>query len=189
MGDVVEPLGAQFKTPSAALGSTIPSSLSAKWSFARATKAGIAFKRGLSTRGQVTSQSLRGARQEAWDSLRRRLTPAVSIGFRPLGIRPLGNGGLRFTFWEWLEPSVVTVPAAPAALITTAKSASRPSAGRVSVRLTSDDRLAGQIAAHAEQRRRAGERPHVAYLTDAARQEAERLRMGRGQSNRRDRGP
>jgi phage head maturation protease len=42
---------------------------------------------------------------------------AVSIGFRPLKSEPLRTGGQKFTKWELLELSIVSVPANPSALI------------------------------------------------------------------------
>jgi uncharacterized protein len=43
---------------------------------------------------------------------------AVSVGFLPVSRKPLPGGGWRFTEWELLELSVVSVPANPSALIT-----------------------------------------------------------------------
>ena len=43
---------------------------------------------------------------------------AVSVGFLALAWEPLPQGGLRFTEWELLELSIVSVPANPAAIIT-----------------------------------------------------------------------
>lgn len=45
---------------------------------------------------------------------------AVSVGFLPIKYRPLDNDkfGLRYTEWELVELSLVSVPANPAALIT-----------------------------------------------------------------------
>jgi HK97 family phage prohead protease len=44
---------------------------------------------------------------------------AVSVGFLPLKQEPIGNtGGWKFTQWELLELSVVSVPANPSALVT-----------------------------------------------------------------------
>lgn len=62
---------------------------------------------------------------EAWHSVKYRLLGAVSIGFRALedGVELLKSGGLRFTKWEMLELSLVSVPANPDALIQSFKSA------------------------------------------------------------------
>jgi HK97 family phage prohead protease len=42
---------------------------------------------------------------------------ATSIGFNPIESEPLKGGGIRYTKWELLELSIVSVPANPAALI------------------------------------------------------------------------
>jgi HK97 family phage prohead protease len=43
---------------------------------------------------------------------------AVSVGFLPLEWEPIRGAGLRFTSWELLELSCVSVPANPSALVT-----------------------------------------------------------------------
>jgi uncharacterized protein len=43
---------------------------------------------------------------------------AVSVGFLPLEWEPIRGAGLRFTSWEMLELSCVSVPANPSALVT-----------------------------------------------------------------------
>jgi HK97 family phage prohead protease len=43
---------------------------------------------------------------------------AVSVGFLPIERVPLDSGGYRYTVWELLEISCVSVPANPAALVT-----------------------------------------------------------------------
>ncbi len=43
---------------------------------------------------------------------------AVSVGFLPLARKPLDGGGWRYTAWEMLELSIVSVPANPSALVT-----------------------------------------------------------------------
>jgi HK97 family phage prohead protease len=42
---------------------------------------------------------------------------AVSVGFNPIEAEPIKGGGVRYTEWELLELSVVTVPANPNALV------------------------------------------------------------------------
>ncbi|WP_298311442.1 phage major capsid protein [Reyranella sp.] len=58
----------------------------------------------------------------AWSLVKNGLRKAVSIGFSAKDFDILPNGGLKFTSWEWLELSAVTVPAAPGARITNIKS-------------------------------------------------------------------
>lgn len=55
---------------------------------------------------------------EAWQSVKARLIRSVSIGFRPTSPgEPLRTGGRKYTDFEVLELSLVTVPALPAAAI------------------------------------------------------------------------
>jgi phage head maturation protease len=42
---------------------------------------------------------------------------AVSVGFMPISYEPLRGGGLRFTKWDLVELSLVSVPANPNALV------------------------------------------------------------------------
>jgi hypothetical protein len=62
---------------------------------------------------------------DAWEMVKSGLRAACSIGFRPLEYEPLAGGGLRFTKWEILELSLVSVPCAPGATIDTIKSFDR----------------------------------------------------------------
>lgn len=62
---------------------------------------------------------------DAWEMVKSGLRAACSIGFRPLEYEPLPGGGLRFTKWEILELSLVSVPAAPGATIDSIKSFDR----------------------------------------------------------------
>lgn len=57
-----------------------------------------------------------------WDAVKMRLTTGLSIGFRSLEDEPIkGTRGLRFKEWEWLELSIVTIPANAQASITSVK--------------------------------------------------------------------
>lgn len=58
-----------------------------------------------------------GKSDEAWRMIEAGLVDSYSIGFKPDKGEPLPSGGLRFTSWELLEISVVTIPADPAAKI------------------------------------------------------------------------
>jgi HK97 family phage prohead protease len=50
--------------------------------------------------------------------LKARVLGAVSVGFLPISRTPLGSGGWRYTKWELIELSVVSLPANPSALVT-----------------------------------------------------------------------
>lgn len=128
MGDIVESLGASYVLPlpflldhnhTKAIGSVLEASVSGK---------GIRF------RAQVAKIDTPGAAKDlvdsGWQMIKNGLRRAVSIGFRPIEWKDIpasGNapGGVRFTKWEWLELSAVSVPANADAQITGVKAAPR----------------------------------------------------------------
>lgn len=122
MGDVVEPMGAKFKTPMPLLLYHKNDQPVGVVEFAKPTKAGIPFRATLPIIPEAGT--LRDRVDEAWQSVKYRMIGAVSIGFQALedGIELLKSGGLRFTQWEWLELSLVTVPAQAEAVIQSFKS-------------------------------------------------------------------
>ena len=122
MGDSVDPMGAKFQTPMPLLlnhDSTLPVG---SVTFAKATKTGIPFE---ATLPNVTESGVIKDRvDEAWHSLKYGLIGAVSIGFRAMekGYETMKNGGILFKEWEWMELSLVAIPANPEAVITGIKS-------------------------------------------------------------------
>lgn len=122
MGDVVEPMGANFVTPMPLLWQHDSKAPVGRMVSAKATKQGIPFEARIP---KVTEPGrLKDRIDEAIHSLKYGLVAAVSIGFRALadGIELLKSGGLRFLKWEWLELSLVTIPANGDATITSFKS-------------------------------------------------------------------
>lgn len=121
VGDSVDPMGAKFQTPMPLLlyhDSTLPVG---NVTFAKPNKSGIPFTARLpkvSEPGVVKDRV-----DEAWHSLKYKLIGAVSIGFNAVeaGVERLKDGGLRFNEWEWLELSLVSIPANPDAVITGVK--------------------------------------------------------------------
>lgn len=89
------------------------------------TKAVVSPK-GIQFEAQVAKIDEPGPLQEdcdrAWQSAKAKLVRAVSIGFSPLSFEIMKDGGYKFTEWEWLELSLVTIPANSEALISTVKS-------------------------------------------------------------------
>ncbi|HWB15902.1 MAG TPA: HK97 family phage prohead protease [Vicinamibacterales bacterium] len=64
---------------------------------------------------------------------------AASVGFRPLAWDPLGTGGYRYTKWELLEWSIVSVPANPhATRLVKSLSIYHPDESVVAVEFTDD---------------------------------------------------
>ena len=133
MGDVVEPMGAQFKTPMPFMLYHDAERPVGNVTFAKPTEKGIPFKAEL----PIVKEPgvIQDRVNEAIHSLKYKLIGAVSIGFQGIegAIERLKTGGLRFKQWEWLELSLVTIPANPDAVITGMKSldaALRAASGR-----------------------------------------------------------
>ncbi len=123
MDDIVEPSGAEYKLPLALL-----------WQHDRMLPVGTiltakATKAGIEVRGSIpkvdSPQGLAARLEEAWQSVKLQLVRGLSIGFRPLEYSFMDNGGIHFTKWEWLELSLVTIPANAEATITSIKSFDR----------------------------------------------------------------
>jgi HK97 family phage major capsid protein/HK97 family phage prohead protease len=122
MGDIVEPLGAKFKTPMPLLWQHDSQQPVGRVEFAKPTAKGIPYRAHLPKVAEPGR--LKDRIDEAVQSIRYRVVAAVSIGFRALanGVEQMKDGGLRFKEWEWLELSLVTIPANAEASITSIKS-------------------------------------------------------------------
>lgn len=122
MGDVVEPMGAKFVTPMPLLLQHDANLPVGNMTFAEPTPKGIPFK----ARLPIVKEpgTVKNRVDEAIHSLRYELITAVSIGFRAIegAVERMKTGGMRFKEWEWLELSLVTVPAQSQAVITAIKS-------------------------------------------------------------------
>ena len=121
MGDIVDPKGAIFKTPLPLLWQHKSDQPIGHVTSAHVTADGIA----------ITAQIAKGVLpriEEAWALIKSGLVRGLSIGFRatedPEQIK--GTFGLKFTKWEWLELSAVTIPANADASIQTIKSIDLP---------------------------------------------------------------
>lgn len=121
MGDVVEPMGARFKTPMPLLWQHRHDSPVGNVTFAKPTKNGIPFEAELPIIKEAGR--LKERVDEAIQSVRYGLVAAVSIGFSAVSdaIERIETG-LRFKEWEWLELSLVTIPANAEATITAIRS-------------------------------------------------------------------
>jgi HK97 family phage prohead protease len=122
-GDIVNPMGAKFATPMPLLWQHDAQKPVGTVEFAKPTKAGIPFRARLAKIEEPGT--LKDRVDEAWQSLKAKLVRAVSIGFRSLKHSYLENGGIEFSEWEWLELSLVTIPANADATITSIKSIDR----------------------------------------------------------------
>jgi HK97 family phage major capsid protein len=121
MGDIVEPLGAKFKLPMALLWMHLSQKPVGLVTFAKPTKDGIPYVAKLPKVKEAGT--LKDRIEEAVQSIKYKLVAAVSIGFASVEgkVEMLKNGGLRFLEWEWLELSLVTIPANAEATIDSIK--------------------------------------------------------------------
>jgi len=112
IGDIVEPLGAKFTLPMPLLWQHESKEAAVgRVEFAQVTKDGIPFRAVLP---HVTEEGELKKRVDlAIHSLKYRLVGAVSIGFHAIkgAVEALKSGGLRFNEWEWVELSLVNIPA------------------------------------------------------------------------------
>lgn len=121
MEDVVEPEGAQFKLPMPLLFQHDASQPIGHVTDAKVSKAGIEITAKM-TRINEPGR-LKDRLDEAWQSIKSGLVSGLSIGFKPLEHEIIkGTNGLRFTKWDWLELSAVTIPANAEATIQFVKS-------------------------------------------------------------------
>jgi HK97 family phage major capsid protein/HK97 family phage prohead protease len=121
MGDVVEPKGAKFRLPMPLLWQHQHDKPVGKVNFAAPTSTGIPFRAAIPKIAEAGT--LKDRVDEARHSIKAGLITAVSIGFRAISgaVEQLKTGGLRFKEWEWLELSLVTIPANSEATIQTVK--------------------------------------------------------------------
>jgi len=117
VGDVVEPSGAVFKTPMPLLWQHRADEPIGE---VRAVKVD---KQGIHVRAYIP-KGITPRIDEAWALIKAGLVRGLSIGFKPLAFEPVSKdpfSGQRFTKWEWLELSAVTIPANMDASITAIK--------------------------------------------------------------------
>lgn len=124
-GDIVEPKGAIFKAPMPLLWQHDSHKPIGHVTFAKFTKEGIPFKAEIPKVAEAGN--LKDRIDEAIQSLKYKLISAVSIGFNPIDFDFMDDGGIHFKAWEWLELSLVTIPANRDAQIELVKSLDRQS--------------------------------------------------------------
>jgi HK97 family phage major capsid protein/HK97 family phage prohead protease len=126
MGDQVVSTGAKFKLPMPLLWQHDSHKPVGSVTFAAPTAKGIPFK---ATLPKITEPgTLKDRVDEAIHSIKYKLVAAVSIGFNAIkgGYEYLeGNAGIKFNEWEWLELSLVTIPANAEATLKQIKSIDR----------------------------------------------------------------
>ena len=110
--------------------------------------------KGIRFRARIAKIAEPGAAKDlvdkAWSLVSNGLRAAVSIGFRPLEMEPLATGGLLFKRWEWMELSLVAVPANADATIDTIKRYDREARLKANpARVVKLDRPVGTAMYHA----------------------------------------
>jgi HK97 family phage prohead protease len=121
-GDVVESEGAEFALPLPLLWQHNASQPVGHVLEAKPTKKNIKVK-GVIAKLDAAG-TLKDRLDEAWHSLKLGLVRHLSVGFNPLEFSRIEDSekfGLKFTRWEWLELSLVTIPANADASITSIK--------------------------------------------------------------------
>lgn len=121
MGDIVEPKGAVFKLPIPLLWQHRSDQPIGHVVSARVTRDGISVSAKLAKVAE--SGTLKDRLDEAWQSLKTGLVRGLSIGFNPIGDpeKIENTYSYKFSKWEWLELSAVTIPANADASIQTVK--------------------------------------------------------------------
>lgn len=120
MGDIVDPMGAVFKLPMPLLLDHDSRQSVGHVTFAKPNKSGIPFKATIQSTDEPGE--VKELLDKAWQLVKLKLRAAVSIGFSINAYEILKEGGWRINEWEWLELSLVTIPANAEATITSVKS-------------------------------------------------------------------
>lgn len=159
MGDIVEPSGAKVSLPLILLSQHNPGKPVGHVIEAHPKKDRIDVVTRLVDPDEARSETVRERLLAAWDDVRLKLTRGFSIGFNPLeSSRIKESFSYHFLSWEWLELSLVTIPANADATIQTVKSID------TEVRAASGQRT-GVVTLDSETIRRASlKRPGVVYL-------------------------
>lgn len=120
VGDVVNPLGAEFSLPMPLLLDHDSTKQVGHVEFAKPNKNGIPFKARIA---QIDEPgSIKDMVDGAWQLVKARLRSFVSIGFKAIDFEIMPDGGINFKKWAWLELSLVSVPAQAEAVIFDGKS-------------------------------------------------------------------
>lgn len=114
-GDIVEPKGAQFTLPIPLLSQHDHSSPIGMVKSARVTDAGIEIE------AEIAKDSGLDYVERSWRQMKSGLVRGLSIGFRAIKAEPIKGGGYRYTKWNWLELSAVTIACNAEASITQIK--------------------------------------------------------------------
>jgi len=125
--DTVDPLGVKFALPLPLLLQHDPAQPVGHIVSATVDKSGIRVAGKITEPTADMPAGLAGRLREAWSSIKTGLVRGLSIGFIPTDFAFNDRHGLDIKAWDWLELSLVTVPAQPEAGISSFKSITPPS--------------------------------------------------------------
>ena len=122
MGDIVESMGAKFSLPMPLLWQHRSSEPVGWVEMAQPTENGIPFRARIAKIEEAGE--LQNLTDKAWQATKAKLVRGVSIGFKIAkdGFETMKGGGWRIKDWEWLELSLVTIPANQDATISMVRS-------------------------------------------------------------------
>lgn len=127
VGDVVLPMGAEFELPLPLLWQHRSSEPVGHVVRAKPTKEGIPVTVKVFKALDDAPAVLKERLELAWHSVKMQLVRAFSIGFMPIKWAFMDDSfGIEFQEWDWLELSLVTIPANQEATIDNIKSLDRP---------------------------------------------------------------
>ena len=109
VGDIIEPMGAKFSLPMPLLLDHNLQQSVGHVQFAKASKDSIAFRAKIETDDEPGE--VKDLLDKAWKLVRKGLRSCVSIGFSIKDYEVMKQGGWRIKEWDWLELSLVTIPA------------------------------------------------------------------------------
>ena len=123
MGDIVEPRGAQYKLPMPLLSQHMANAPVGNVTKAKVYRDRIDITAKLVDPMQAKSQTVKDRLLAAWDDIKLGLVKGFSIGFRSLKEERIDDSfSYHFLEWEWMETSIVTIPANAEATIQVVKS-------------------------------------------------------------------
>ncbi|MGF6481937.1 HK97 family phage prohead protease [Paraburkholderia sp. JPY419] len=114
-GDSIVPEGCVFATPLPLLVAHNARDIVGAVVLGAASVAGITFRATVAKLAEAGP--LKSLVDDTWQSVKSGLLRHVSVGFRPLDVEDLPDGHKRYRKWEWLELSLVSIPANPDARI------------------------------------------------------------------------
>jgi len=131
MGDIIDPMGAKFDIPMPLLWQHNHDEPVGHVTLAKAQKSGITFRAKIAKIDE--EGDLKRLVDKAWQAVKANLVRGVSIGFKPTEFNFMDDGGVHFKEWEWLELSLVTIPANVDATITVVKKFDQAASGHETI--------------------------------------------------------